>query len=127
MMDGSSLITCVHGKSKQKVQFMVRENPSITLYLLVLPRPVFKFIFALCKLHSKVLIQSYELKAFYRIQVIRFVVGKDKVGILLILFNAVMKIIVTSQSDHMMLASNILIDSVQDGQRLLIRPWIHVR
>ena len=49
-------------------------------------------------------------------------VGKDKVGILLILFNAVMKIIVTSQFDHMMLASNILIDSVQDGQKPLIHP-----
>ena len=101
---------------------MVRENPSITLYLLVLPRPVFKFIFALCKLQSLVLIQNYELKAFYRIQVIRFVVGKDKVGILLILFNAVMSLIVTIQFDHMMLPLNGLIDSVQDGQRPLIRP-----
>ena len=68
------------------------------------------------------LIQNLELKALNRIQVIVFVAGKDKVGILLILFNAVMRLIVTIQSDHMMLPLNGLIDSVQDGQRLLIRP-----
>ena len=68
------------------------------------------------------LIQNLELKALNRIQVIVFVAGKDKVGILLILFNAVMSLIATNQSDHMMLPLNGLIDSVQDGQRPLIRP-----
>ena len=66
--------------------------------------------------------QNHELKAPNRIQVIVFVAGNDKVGILLILFNAVMSLIATIQSDHMMLPLNGLIDSVQDGQRPLIRP-----
>ena len=118
MKDGSYLITCVHGKSKQKVQFMVLESLLITLCLLVLPRQVFEFIFGLGL--YEIPIQKNKLKAFYRIRVIVYVSGKDKVGILLISFNAVMKIIATIQSDHMNLPSNTLIGSVQDGQRPLI-------
>ena len=76
---------------------------------------------------SELAIQNTILKTFHRIPVTAYVAGKNKVTILLILYNVVMKTIVTIQFDRMMLQSNTLIDTVQVGQRPLIRPWIHAQ